>query len=112
MFKKAIRVTLALHFIEWRGLIHLTVYKIINISIIMVSAPELKKSLDKKLTIFLNGNRIIEGKLTGYDIFLNLTINNAVEKIKLNKSGDKFDIVDIGECVVRGNSIVSLEILD
>ncbi|ODV96045.1 hypothetical protein PACTADRAFT_49465 [Pachysolen tannophilus NRRL Y-2460] len=72
----------------------------------MVSAPELKKYMDKRLALQLNGSRKIEGNLRGYDIFLNLTIDDTVEVTNKNES------VQVGTVIVRGNSIVSIEVLD
>ncbi|GMM38311.1 mRNA splicing protein [Saccharomycopsis crataegensis] len=73
----------------------------------MVSAPELKKYMDKSLSIQLNANRKITGTLRGYDVFLNLTLENTIHIDPA--TGDK---VQIGTSVVRGNSIQSIEVLD
>ncbi|KAG2733720.1 hypothetical protein G9P44_003245 [Scheffersomyces stipitis] len=72
----------------------------------MVSAPELKSYMDKKLSIQLNGTRKVTGTLRGYDVFLNVTLADALEELQ---NGEK---VSIGTIVVRGNSIVSLEALE
>ncbi|KAK2937042.1 LSM domain, eukaryotic/archaea-type [Fusarium oxysporum f. sp. vasinfectum] len=48
--------------------------------------PELKKYLDKRLFVQLNGSRKVIGILRGYDVFLNI--------------------------VIRGNSVVMLEALE
>lgn len=39
--------------------------------------PELKKFMDKTLVIKLNGNRKIKGTLRGYDVFMNLSLEDA-----------------------------------
>ncbi|PPQ99789.1 hypothetical protein CVT26_009166 [Gymnopilus dilepis] len=44
------------------------------------SQPELKKFMDKKLFIHLQGGRKVSGVLRGYDLFLNLVIDDAVEE--------------------------------
>ncbi|KAK6201073.1 uncharacterized protein RJT21DRAFT_120044 [Scheffersomyces amazonensis] len=72
----------------------------------MVSAPELKGYMDKKLSIQLNGSRKVVGTLRGYDVFLNITLADALEEAS---NGDK---LNIGTVVIRGNSIVSLEALE
>ncbi|KAK6457680.1 putative small nuclear ribonucleoprotein G (snRNP-G) [Scheffersomyces xylosifermentans] len=72
----------------------------------MVSAPELKSYMDKKLSIQLNGTRTVTGTLRGYDVFLNITLADALEVLQ---NGEK---VNIGTIVIRGNSIVSLEALE
>ncbi|XP_013781005.1 small nuclear ribonucleoprotein G-like isoform X2 [Limulus polyphemus] len=68
--------------------------------------PELKRYMDKKLSLRLNGARTVTGILRGFDPFMNLVIDEAVEE---TKGGEKHNI---GMIVVRGNSIVLLEALD
>ncbi|XP_071827918.1 probable small nuclear ribonucleoprotein G [Apostichopus japonicus] len=68
--------------------------------------PELKKYMDKKLLLKLNGKRQIIGVLRGFDPFMNLVIDEAVED---TREGTKNEI---GMVVVRGNSIILLEALD
>ena len=60
--------------------------------------------LDKRLFIQLNGSRKILGVLRGYDVFLNIVLDDAVEE---KAGGEK---VRLGMCVVRGNSVVMLEV--
>ncbi len=43
--------------------------------------PELKKYLSKRLSIKLNGNRTVIGRLSGYDPFMNLVIEEASEVV-------------------------------
>ncbi|KAK6185773.1 small nuclear ribonucleoprotein G [Patella vulgata] len=68
--------------------------------------PELKKYMDKRLTLKLNGGRQIIGTLRGFDPFMNLVVDESVEKLK--SGGEQ----PIGMVVVRGNSIVLLESLE
>ncbi|TFY82224.1 hypothetical protein EWM64_g1789 [Hericium alpestre] len=44
------------------------------------SQPELKKFMDKRLFVHLQGGRKVSGTLRGYDLFLNLVIDDAVEE--------------------------------
>ncbi|KAG6378467.1 hypothetical protein JVT61DRAFT_12726 [Boletus reticuloceps] len=44
------------------------------------SQPELKKFMDKKLFVHLQGGRKVSGTLRGYDLFLNLVIDDALEE--------------------------------
>lgn len=60
--------------------------------------------MDKKVFIQLNGSRQITGVLRGYDIFLNIVIEEAVEK---KKDGE---VVQVGTAIIRGNSVVLLEV--
>lgn len=67
--------------------------------------PELKKFMDKRLSLKLNANRRVTGVLRGFDPFMNLVIDEAVEESGMEKN-------DIGMVVIRGNSIILLEALD
>ena len=65
--------------------------------------PELKKFMDRKLTISINQNRQVTGVLRGFDQFMNVVLDSSVdEKAKS----------DIGMVIIRGNSIVSIEVLE
>ncbi|KAI4744396.1 hypothetical protein E4T50_05284 [Aureobasidium sp. EXF-12298] len=86
--------------------------------------PELKKYLDRRLFVQLNGSRKVIGVLRGYDVrflslasiappytddsqvFLNIVLDDAVEE---KAGGEK---VRIGQVVIRGNSVVMLEALE
>ncbi|KAI9886196.1 MAG: Serine/threonine-protein kinase smg1 [Watsoniomyces obsoletus] len=68
--------------------------------------PELKKYLDKRLSVQLNGTRRVAGVLRGYDFFLNLVLDDAVEE---KPDGEK---VPLGMVFIRGNSVVMLDALD
>lgn len=77
--------------------------------------------MDKKLFIHLQGGRKVSGVLRGYDLFLNLVIDDAVEET----DGRKYpigtvvryriltdDLLLIPTQVIRGNSVTSMEILE
>jgi small nuclear ribonucleoprotein G len=68
--------------------------------------PELKKYMDKKLQLRLNGGRTVTGVLRGFDPFMNLVIDEAIEECK---TGEKNNI---GMVVIRGNSVGLLEALE
>jgi len=68
--------------------------------------PELKKYMDKRLSLRLNGARVVTGVLRGFDPFMNLVIDDAVEE---TKTGEKNSI---GMVVIRGNSVGLLEALE
>ncbi|KAK9240581.1 hypothetical protein V1525DRAFT_395386 [Lipomyces kononenkoae] len=70
------------------------------------STPELKKYMDKRLFVQLNGSRKVIGVLRGYDVFLNLVLDDAVEE----KAGG--ERIRIGTIVIRGNSVVMMEALE
>lgn len=65
--------------------------------------PDLKKYMDKLLTIKVNGDRRVNGVLRGYDQFLNLVLEDATEELR---DGRK---ISIGMIVLRGNGIVQLQ---
>ena len=52
----------------------------------------------------MDGNRTVVGKLRGYDQFMNLVLEEAVD----NNSDEK---APLGQVVIRGNSVVQLEVL-
>ncbi|KAF7313637.1 Small nuclear ribonucleoprotein G [Mycena chlorophos] len=64
------------------------------------SQPELKKFMDKKLFVNLQGGRKVSGTLRGYDLFLNLVIDDAVEETTPAQKHQ------IGTVVIRGNSYI------
>ncbi|TPX72661.1 hypothetical protein SpCBS45565_g00051 [Spizellomyces sp. 'palustris'] len=43
--------------------------------------PELKKYMDKRLFIQLNGDRKVTGILRGFDPFMNLVLEDTVEEV-------------------------------
>ncbi|OHF01639.1 LSM domain-containing protein [Colletotrichum orchidophilum] len=69
-------------------------------------SPDLFDYLDKRLFVQLNGSRKVIGVLRGYDVFLNIVLDEAVEE---KEGGEK---VRIGMVVIRGNSVVMLEALE
>ena len=76
-------------------------------SIVMTKAfpPELKKYMDRRLLLTLNANRKITGRLRGYDLFMNVVLDDAREELENGQQGKP-----VGMCVVRGNSILSMEV--
>jgi small nuclear ribonucleoprotein G len=67
------------------------------------TGPDLKKYMEKNVSVKMNGNRKVNGTLRGYDQFMNLVLDNATE--------DGNDTKNIGQIVIRGNSVVQLEII-
>lgn len=62
--------------------------------------------MEKRLFIQLNGNRKVLGILRGYDVFLNIVLDEAVEE-KADGTRQR-----LGMVVIRGNSVVMLEALE
>ena len=71
----------------------------------------LKNYLDKRLRIKLNANRIVTGKLRGYDQFMNLVLEEAIQ-INSNNENNNNENEDLGTIMIRGNSVILWECLD
>jgi len=65
----------------------------------------LEKSLDKRVSLLLKDGRVLEGKLTGYDEFMIMVIDDTVESFQ-ETEGRRLGVV-----VLRGNNVVSISIL-
>ncbi|KAI8888757.1 like-Sm ribonucleoprotein [Backusella circina FSU 941] len=70
------------------------------------TTPELKKYMDKRLSLQLNGNRKVTGVLRGFDPFMNIVLDEAVEEVSASEKHE------IGMVVIRGNSISIMETLE
>mmetsp|Transcript_3352 Transcript_3352/g.3677 ORF Transcript_3352/g.3677 Transcript_3352/m.3677 type:complete len:86 (-) Transcript_3352:101-358(-) len=70
------------------------------------AGADLRKFMEKRLDLKLNGNRHVVGVLRGYDQFMNLVLDNAVELVSRTEKRD------IGMTVIRGNSVLMWECLD
>ncbi|KAI8372537.1 ribonucleoprotein LSM domain-containing protein [Choanephora cucurbitarum] len=70
------------------------------------TTPELKKYMDKRLSLQLNGNRKVTGVLRGFDPFMNIVLDETVEEISATEKHT------IGMVVIRGNSISIMEALE
>lgn len=62
--------------------------------------------MEKRLAIRLVGKRRVNGYLRGYDQFMNLVLDDAVEEVS------KTEKHDIGTIVLRGNSIENFELME
>ena len=61
----------------------------------------LEKSLNKKISLLLKDNRVLEGKLTGYDEYMNMVIEETEER-----TADQTR--RMGVVILRGNNVVSI----
>jgi small nuclear ribonucleoprotein len=61
----------------------------------------LEKSLDKKISLLLKDNRILEGKLIGYDDYMNMVLEDTEERTSEQTRR-------LGIVVLRGNNVVSI----
>ncbi|WRT64476.1 uncharacterized protein IL334_001408 [Kwoniella shivajii] len=71
-----------------------------------VAQPELKKFMDRRCFLNLQGGRQLSGVLRGFDMFLNLVVDQAFEELG---GGQR---KPCGMIVIRGNSVSSMELLD
>ena len=75
------------------------------------TTPELRKFMDKQVSIQLNGKRTVIGVLRGYDVFLNIVLDDAYEQKGDPSSPEPITKESIGQVVIRGNSVVMMEAL-
>jgi small nuclear ribonucleoprotein len=64
----------------------------------------LEKAMNQKLFLLLKDSRVIEGKLTGYDEYMNMVLLDAEETMNENKRR-------LGTVILRGNNVVSISII-
>jgi small nuclear ribonucleoprotein G len=72
------------------------------------SSPDLKKYVEKRVSLKLNANRKVLGILRGFDQFMNLVLEDA-EEVSLDSNNSK---TKMGMIVIRGSSIQQMECLD
>lgn len=61
----------------------------------------LEKSLEKNITVVLKDGRSINGRLSGFDEYMNMVIEEAEEKIGEERRR-------LGTLILRGNNVVSI----
>lgn len=74
--------------------------------LLLPQGPDVKKFMGKRLVVVLQGGRRVTGRLTGYDVFFNVTLEEAVEDVSATEKHE------LGLMVIRGNAIVQLELLE
>ena len=50
------------------------------------AGPQLKRYMEKMLSVKLNGNRVVEGRLRGFDDFMNIVLSDASEVVDGEKT--------------------------
>ena len=63
----------------------------------------LEKSLNQKLSLLLKDGRLVEGKLSGYDEYMNMVLNDVEETNDEAKRR-------LGTIILRGNNVVSISV--
>jgi small nuclear ribonucleoprotein len=61
----------------------------------------LEKSMNKKISLLLKDNRVLEGKLTGFDEYMNMVLEETEERTSEQTRR-------LGVVVLRGNNVVSI----
>ena len=61
----------------------------------------LEKSMNQKIILLLKDGRTINGKLIGYDEYMNLVLDDVEETKDENKRR-------LGKIILRGNNVVSI----
>ena len=65
----------------------------------------LEKNVDKNVSLLLKDGRTLEGKLTGYDEYMNMVLEETTERT--TDGGEK----RLGTVVLRGSNVISIGIL-
>ena len=72
----------------------------------VMPATLLENSVDKRVSLLLKDGRSMEGKLTGFDEYMNMVRDEAVETAADGHEGRR-----LGKVVLRGNNVVSIALV-
>ncbi len=61
----------------------------------------LERSMNRKMSLQLKDGRVLEGKLVGYDQYMNLVLDETEERFDEN-------LRRLGTVVLRGNNVVTI----
>ena len=64
----------------------------------------LEKNIDKRVSLLLKDGRVLEGKITGFDEYMNMVLEETTES---NAEGER----RLGTVVLRGNNVVSIALV-
>jgi len=64
----------------------------------------LEKSMNQKLSLLLKDGRVVEGKLSGYDEYMNMVLSDVEESLDDTKRR-------LGTIILRGNNVVSISLI-
>jgi small nuclear ribonucleoprotein len=72
----------------------------------------LERSINKKMALQLKDGRVIEGKLVGFDQYMNLVLEESEER-QLVKGGEATEPAPVqsrrlGTVILRGNNVVTI----
>ena len=64
----------------------------------------LENFMDKRISLLLKDNRILEGKLVGYDDYMNMVLEDTEERTdEMNRK--------LGTVILRGNNVVRMSLI-
>lgn len=72
-----------------------------GMSSVVMPLNVLEKSINKRVQLLLKDNRILEGKLVGYDDYMNMVLEDTEETKEDN-------VRRVGTVVLRGNNVVTI----
>ena len=64
----------------------------------------LEKNIDKRVSLLLKDGRILEGKLTGFDDYMNMVLEETTERSSEEEKR-------LGTVVLRGSNVVSIALV-
>jgi len=64
----------------------------------------LEKNVDKRVSLLLKDGRILKGKLTGFDEYMNMVLEETTERTADEERR-------LGTVVLRGNNVVSIALV-
>lgn len=72
----------------------------------VMPASMLERSLERRVSLLLKDGRTLDGKLTGFDEYMNMVLEEAVESDADGNDGRR-----LGTAIIRGNNVVSITAL-
>jgi len=67
----------------------------------------LEKSLNRKVSLLLKDNMMLDGKLVGYDEYMNMVLEDT-EETRFNEDTNDPTVRRIGTVILRGNNVVTI----
>ena len=72
----------------------------------------LERSINKKMALQLKDGRTVEGKLVGFDQYMNLVLEESEERQTFHKAGSteppSVQTRRLGTVILRGNNVVTI----
>lgn len=72
----------------------------------VMPATLLENSVDKRVSLLLKDGRSLEGRLAGFDEYMNMVLEETLESAADGQEGRR-----LGTVVLRGNNVVSIAII-